>query len=243
VVAAAYAHGVPVRCIHLQIPLPEAHANIVLRNLAKYGRLLGPDDMKLLVKTDATLPPPAALGRWVKSFEAPSLQEGYASVDVVEFVRDVDPTHTEKGLLLDVDGTVRKTRSGDIYPKNADDVELLPGRREVLQRWIDDGYQLFFVSNQSGIASGKLTHEGAQAAFLRTIELLDLSVTAVMYCPHPAFPVGCYCRKPMPGLGVYLMQRHRLAREHLVMVGDMDSDAAFAAGLGARYVDASTFFA
>ena len=39
-----------------------------------------------------------------------------------------------------------------------------------------------------------------------------------------------------------LIQQHKLAREHLIMVGDMDSDAAFAAGLGARYVDASTFF-
>jgi hypothetical protein len=47
----------------------------------------------------------------------------------------------------------------------------------------------------------------------------------------------------MPGLGVYLMQRHRLSREHLVVVGDMSSDAEFAAGLGARYFDAASFFA
>jgi HAD superfamily hydrolase (TIGR01662 family) len=243
VVAAAYAQGVPVRCIHLQIPLPEAHVNIVLRNLEKYGRLLGPDDMKSLVKNDPTLPPPLALLRWVSTFEAPSLQEGFATLDVIPFTRRLDPTHTEKGLLLDVDGTVRKTKSGAIYPSHADDVELLPGRREVLKSWLDQGYQLFFVSNQSAIASGKLDRAAAESAFLRTVDLLGLPVTEVAYCPHPAFPVGCYCRKPMPGLGVYLMQRHRLAREHLVMVGDMESDAGFAAGLGARYFDAARFFA
>jgi HAD superfamily hydrolase (TIGR01662 family) len=112
----------------------------------------------------------------------------------------------------------------------------------VLQRWLDDGYQIFFVSNQSGIASAQLDRAAAESAFLRTVQLLGLPVTEVAYCPHPAFPVGCYCRKPLPGLGVYLMQRHRLAREHLVMVGDMDSDAQFAAGLGARYFDAGEFF-
>lgn len=243
VVAAAYSQRVPVRCIHLQIPLPEAHINIVLRNLSKYGRLLGLDELKLLVKKDPTLPPPLALARWVSTFEAPSLTEGFASLDLVPFVRRSDPTHTEKGLLLDVDGTVRRTKSGAIYPTLADDVELLPGRREVLMRWLDQGYRLFFVSNQSGIASGKLNHAAAQSAFLRTIQLLELPVTEVAYCPHPAFPVGCYCRKPLPGLGVYLMQRHRLAREHLMVVGDMKSDAEFAAGLGARYSDAASFFA
>lgn len=242
VVAAAYSQGVPVRCIHLQIPLPEAHANIVLRNLEKYGRLLGPEEMKAFGKSDPTLPPPLALARWVSTFEPPALVEGFASVDVVPFERRLNAAHTEKGLLLDVDGTVRKTRSGSIYPKQADDVEILPGRREVLERWLADGYQLFFVSNQSGIASGQLDRAAAESAFLRTVQLLGLPVTEIAYCPHPAFPVGCYCRKPMPGLGVYLMQRHRLARQHLVVVGDMASDKEFAAGLGARYFDAAEFF-
>ncbi|HZZ80341.1 MAG TPA: aldo/keto reductase [Gemmataceae bacterium] len=243
VLAAAYSQGVPVRCIHLQIPLAEAHVNIVLRNLEKYGRLLGPEDLKVLVKSDPTLPPPLALAKWLSTFEAPSLSEGFASLDVIPFQRRLDSAHVEKGLLLDVDGTVRKTKSGAIYPSSAEDVELLPGRRDVLARWLDVGYQLFFVSNQSGIASGKLDRVAAEAAFARTVELLGLPVTEVVYCPHPAFPVGCYCRKPLPGLGVYLMQRHRLAREHLVMVGDMTSDADFAASIGARYFDARTFFA
>lgn len=242
VVAAAYSQGVPVRCIHLQIALADAHINIVTRNLTKYGRLLGPDDLKVLVKTDPTLPPPMALLRWMSTFEAPSPQEGFASLDVIPFVRRVNPAHTKKGLLLDVDGTLRKTKSGDIYPKSADDVELLPGRRDILKRWLDDGYQLFFVSNQSGIASGQLDHATAQSAFARTMQLLDLPITDIAYCPHPAHPIGCYCRKPMPGLGVYLMERHGLARESLVMVGDMKSDADFATSLGARYFDAAEFF-
>jgi HAD superfamily hydrolase (TIGR01662 family) len=242
VIAAAHARGIPVRCRFLNTPLNEARINVVLRMIEKYDRPLGPDEMKALAKSDPNLPPPAALARWASSFEPPAADEGFSAVDVIPFVRRSNSTYTEKGLLLDVDGCLRKTKSGEIYPRDPDDVELLPGRRETLARWIDAGYRLFFVSNQSGIASGKLSKDAADSAFARTVELLQLPVTEVAFCPHPAFPVACYCRKPMPGLGVYLVQRHHLAPEHLVVVGDMKSDAEFAAGIGAQYFDAATFF-
>lgn len=239
----AHAHGVPVRCRYLATPIDEAYANVVIRILERYGKLLGPDELKELAKDDPNLPPPAAMAKWAASFEPPHLDEGFSAVEQVPFVRRVDPQFTGRGLLLDVDGTLRRTRSGEIFPRSADDVELLPGRRETLQRFVDEGYKLFFVSNQSGIASGTVSREAAEAAFARTIELLGLPVAEVMFCPHPAFPVGCFCRKPLPGLGVSLIQRHKLAREHLIMVGDMDSDHDFAKALGVRYVDAAQFFA
>lgn len=238
----AHAHGVPVRCKYMNTPIDEAYTNVVLRVLERYGRLLGPEDLKELGKVDPNLPPPAAMARFAATFEAPHVDEGFSIVEEIPFVRRPDPQFTNRGLLLDVDGTLRKTRSGELFPRSADDVELLPGRREVLQRFIDEGYKLFFVSNQSGVASETLTKEAAEAAFARTVELLGLPVAEVMYCPHPAFPVGCFCRKPLPGLGVSLIHRHKLAREHLIMVGDMDSDRDFAKGVGARYFDAAEFF-
>ena len=242
VIRTALAHGVPVRCRFLETSLADAHFNCAMRQLEKYDRLLGPDEMKALAKSDPNLPPPVALARWAASFEPPTLDEGFSAVEKIPFVRRPDPRLVNKGLLLDVDGTLRKTKSGELYPRSPEDVELLPGRREILRPWVDAGYRLFLVSNQSGIASGKLSKADAEAAFARTIELLDLPIAEVAYCPHPSFPVGCYCRKPMPGLAVLLMQRHALAREHLVMVGDMDSDAAFAKNLGIRYVDQALFF-
>ncbi len=242
VIRAAHTHGVPVRCIHLATSMREATVNVVLRILERHGRLLGPEDLKELAKTDPNLPPPAALERWNASFEPPRTDEGFGAVEEIAFVRRPGPARTAKGLLLDVDGTLRKTVSGEIYPRSADDVELLPGRRETLQRWIDDGYQLFFVSNQSGIASGNVSQSAAEAAFARTVELLGLPVTDIAFCPHPAFPAGCFCRKPLPGLGVQLIERHGLSPAHLVMVGDMDSDARFAEAIGAKYHDAAEFF-
>ena len=243
VIRTAHAHGVPVRCRFMATPIDEAYANVVQRILDRYGKLLGPEELKDLGKDDPNLPPPAAMTKWAASFEAPNVDEGFSVVEEIPFVRRVDPQFQGKGLLLDVDGTLRKTKSGELFPRSAEDVEILPGRREVLQRWIEEGYSLFFVSNQSGVASGTLSAADADSAFARTIELLDVPVAEVAYCPHPAFPAGCFCRKPLPGMGVSLIQRHRLAREHLVMVGDMDSDRDFARSLGVKYVDAEAFFA
>ena len=243
VIRTAHTHGVPVRCRFLATPIDEAYANVVLRILERHGKLLGPEELKELAKDDPNLPPPAAMARWAASFEAPHADEGFSAVEQVPFVRRVDPQFTGRGLLLDVDGTLRITKSGEIFPRSAEDVEILPGRREQLQRFVDEGYPLFFVSNQSGVASGTLTREAAEAAFARTIELLGLPVAEVAFCPHPAFPVGCFCRKPLPGLGVALIHRHRLARDQVIMVGDMDSDRDFARALGVRYVDAAEFFA
>jgi HAD superfamily hydrolase (TIGR01662 family) len=112
----------------------------------------------------------------------------------------------------------------------------------VLQRWVDTGHGLFLVSNQSGIAGGTVSEEAVRAAFDRTVELLGLPVKEIAYCPHPAFPVGCFCRKPLPGLGVQLLLRHRLGRAHTIMVGDMDSDEDFARALGVKYHTAEAFF-
>lgn len=243
VIRAAHAHGVPVRCRHLDTPMTEAFENVVRRVLERYGKLLGPDELKELSKTDPNLPPPAAMARWAACFEPPQLDEGFGAVEITPFVRRPGPARLGKGLLLDVDGTIRTTKSGEIYPREPADIELLPGRREVLQRWLDDGYQLFFVSNQSGVASENVTAEAVEACFARTIELLGLPVQEVAYCPHPAFPAGCFCRKPLPGMGILLADRHGLAREHLVMVGDMASDQQFAEGLGARFIHTDQFFA
>jgi HAD superfamily hydrolase (TIGR01662 family) len=242
VIRMAHAHRVPVRCRFLNTPLNEAYQNVVLRILERYGRLLGPDDLKELSKAGPNLPPPAAMARWAACFEPPALDEGFSVVEEIPFVRRSGPAGTVKALLLDVDGTLRTTRSGEIYPREPDDVQLLPGRRETLQKWVDRGYQLFFVSNQSGIASGNLSREAADACFQRTVELLGLPVTEIAVCPHPAFPAGCFCRKPLPGLGIYLKQRHELAGEHLIMVGDMDSDAQFAAAIGAKFYTVEEFF-
>jgi len=243
VIAAAHDAVVPVRCLWLDTTLADARWNAVLRMLHRHGRLLAPDEIAVLGKSEANTIPPIAQSIWLKNFAPPTPAEGFTSIERRAFIRNARPDRTQKALLLDVDGTLRYTRSGEKYPRDPLDVALQPYRREVLRRWHDDGYKLFFVSNQSGIASGKVSRDLVESAFDRTIELLDLPVTDVAYCPHQAFPIACFCRKPMPGLAVSLIERHALSVADLVVVGDMKSDADLAAAIGARYHDADAFFA
>jgi len=165
-------------------------------------------------------------------------------IEELRFARKPSPelSGNTKALFLDVDGTIRKTISGEIYPTDPADIEILPGRREKLQHWREQGWSLFFVSNQSGVASGKLSATQARACFDRTVELLGVPITDIAYCPHPAFPAGCFCRKPMPGMGIALARKHGLALDQSLMVGDMDSDEQFAKAIGVRYEQAERFF-
>jgi HAD superfamily hydrolase (TIGR01662 family) len=228
--------------LHMATPIDEAYANVVLRILERYGKLLGPEELKELAKDDPNLPPPAAMAKYAASFEAPHVDEGFAVVEA-------GPVRAPRRPAVHGQGPAARRRRHAAGHGAARSSRAARRRRAAagpprgaaaLRR---RGLSLFFVSNQSGVASEKLSKADAEAAFARTIELLGLPVAEVMYCPHPAFPVGCFCRKPLPGLGVSLIQRHRLAREHLIMVGDMDSDRDFARALGVRYVDAGEFFA
>ncbi len=242
VIEAAREAGVPVRCMWLDTTLADARWNAVLRMLHRHGRLLAPDEIAVLGKNEANTIPPLAQAVWLKNFEPPRPEEGFAQIERRPFIRAARPERTQKALLLDVDGTLRVTRSGEKYPRDPGDVAIEPRRREVLRRWHDEGYKLFFVSNQSGVASGKVSRDLVEACFDRTIDLLELPVADVAYCPHQAFPVACFCRKPMPGLAVTLIERHALSLNELVVVGDMKSDAEMAAAIGARYFDAEAFF-
>lgn len=242
VIAAARDAEVPVRCVWLDTSLGDARWNAALRMLHRHGRLLGPEEIAILSKSEPNTIPPIAQAIWLKNFEPPTMAEGFAQIERRPFRRIPRPDRTQKALLLDVDGTVRMTRSGDKYPRDPSDLAILPLRREVLRRWHDQGYRLFFVSNQSGIASGKTSRELVEAAFDKTIEALDLPIADVAYCPHQAFPVACFCRKPMPGLAVQLIERHALSIPDLIVVGDMRSDHGLAEGIGARFVDAADFF-
>lgn len=242
VIALGRARGVPVRCVWLDGSIEDAQVNAVARMVRAHGRLLTPDEIKRASRKDPNTFGPSVLFRYRKSFEEPSTTEGFDLVERVRFARAPQGAeYTGRALLLDFDGTLRRTRSGEKYPRSPDDIEVLPGRAEALRAWQAKGYKLLGVSNQGDIARGRLSEADARACFVRTIERLGVDIE-VGFCPHNPAPIDCWCRKPMPGLGVDYIERHRLDRAQTIMVGDMTTDRTFAARCGVRYEDASRFF-
>jgi histidinol phosphatase-like enzyme len=64
----------------------------------------------------------------------------------------------------------------------------------------------------------------------------------ILYCPHGAGPPVCWCRKPLPGLGVLAIERHRLDPGRCLFVGAGPQDPGFARRLGFDYREAAQFF-
>ena len=241
VVETAWAHGVPVRCIWLQMSLEEAQVNVVQRMLARHGRLLGPEEMKRAARDDPGVIAPGVLFRHRRELGPPEPSEGFARVDVVPFVRQPRPDYDGRAVVFWYDGVVRTSRGGARTPLSPDDVALVPGAREWLARQRDEGWRLCGVSWHPEVASETMRAEDVEAVFSRTHELLGLEIEHV-WCPHGDGPPVCWCRKPLPGLGVVLIERHRLDPARCVSIGRDSSDRAFARALGFTYRDAADVF-
>ena len=228
VLEVAAAHGVPVRCLWLTTSLADAQVNVATRTLLDEA-------------TDAVPLRPDVLYRYQRDFEPPELEEGFAAVESVPFVRRRDPTHTGRALVCWLDGVLRRSRSGARALISAEDVEALPGAAEVLARYRREGFILAGLSWHPEVADGTLGAETLAAIQARTVELLGGDVD-LLHCPHGAGPARCWCRKPLPGLGVELIARHRLDPARSIYVGRDAGDRSFAASLGFTYLAASEVF-
>jgi histidinol-phosphate phosphatase family protein len=240
VVKIAAKHGHSVRCMWLQTSIEDAQVNASQRQIERYRRLLtNLDEIKR--STDPGIFPSTVLFRYRKQFKEPHPSEGFSLLERVTFVRKpYGPEHVNKALILDYDGTLRETKSGQKYPTDPDDIRILPGRREILQRYLDRGYKLLGASNQSGVHKGILTANQARELFFKTNELLGHNID-FSFCPHQS-RIECYCRKPMPGMAIEFIHRYKLDPAQTIMVGDMTSDRTFARRAGIQYQDQADFF-
>jgi aryl-alcohol dehydrogenase-like predicted oxidoreductase len=91
VVRIAHGRGVGVRCVFVDTSLADAQVNVVNRMLAKYGELLGPDEIKQRAKKDPNTLAPTALFRMAKELEPPAEDEGFSAVETIPFVREEPP--------------------------------------------------------------------------------------------------------------------------------------------------------
>lgn len=232
--------GADIRCTVMSTTMEEAQFNVVQRAIRLLGKFPTPEEVKKAKHTNIF--PPLVLFKYKKEFQKPDVSEGFSAVETFKFVRKEDPTFTNKAVIVDYDGTLRECINGnDKYPVSKDQIEMKPNRKAALQSYKDKGYILLGVSNQSGIAKGELTYDKAVELFNYTNEQLGLDIE-YRFCSHQSAPISCYCRKPMPGIGVEFILKHKLNRKECLFVGDLTSDATFASRCGFQYVDQAEFF-
>lgn len=217
VVQAAAAHGVGVRCVWLATSIDDAQVNAVSRLIDRYGRLPADEELKALRRTDVAAFLPTVQFRYQRELEPPDPAEGFSAIDVVPFERRRPPGHDGRAVIV-----------------WCDDVEFDAAFVATLAGYREAGYLILGLSWQPGLADGTRSEEDIRIEFDRINQRAGFAI-AIDYCPHAAGPPRCWCRKPLPGLGVLLIKRHRLDPAQCIFVGNGAVDAGYARKLGFAY--------
>ncbi len=145
-------------------------------------------------------------------------------------------------IFLDRDGTLHRDVG---YLIDFAHFEPLPGVLEALRILQEKGYRLFVTSNQSGIARGYFTLDQVLALndrIRRYFAEEGVDIEEFVICPHhpegkvESFRASCQCRKPEPGMILYLQKKYNLDLNRSYAVGDKESDALAGLRAGARGV-------
>jgi imidazoleglycerol-phosphate dehydratase/histidinol-phosphatase len=142
---------------------------------------------------------------------------------------------SRKLLFIDRDGCLIQEPADeqiDSYEK----LDLLPGVIAALQRFIASGYELVMVTNQDGLGTASFPEpdfSGPHELLLRILASQGIRFSEVLI--DRSFPhEGLDTRKPGIGLMRHYLADDSWSRAASAMVGDRETDLAFAANLGVR---------
>ena len=137
------------------------------------------------------------------------------------------------GVFLDRDGTIIEDVG---YLSDPDGVCLLPGAADAIARLNQADVPAIVVTNQSGIARGRLTGEQYRATEARLdaeLARANARLDAHLFCPHhPDITGPCDCRKPGTLLYRQAAERFGLALDECWWIGDRLRDIQAARTLG-----------
>lgn len=147
----------------------------------------------------------------------------------------------KKTVFIDRDGTINERPPKACYIEKPEEFVWLPNAREGIKLLNDNGYRVILVSNQPGIARGRMTENDLEAIhnkMERDLDKIGAHIDKIYYCPH-GWDEGCECRKPKPGMFFMAQKEFSLNLTECVMIGDDDRDmeAGLAAGCKVIQVD------
>lgn len=170
-------------------------------------------------------------------------------------------------LVLDLDGTVRRSRGNREFIESPEDVEIYPDVARKLWEYHEAGWMLFGCSNQGGVAHGLLPIGVMHAITAATVEALRQTdpsekqrspLYAVKTCSYLPSDnrrrVAPYClarslsRKPDYGMCVFFeetaKERWRIVLDwdNSIVVGDREEDRLLAGNIGCHYMHPQQFF-
>jgi D-glycero-D-manno-heptose 1,7-bisphosphate phosphatase len=141
-------------------------------------------------------------------------------------------------IFLDRDGVINRKCPENDYVKCWEEFEFLPGVLEAIRLLSARADRLVIVTNQRGIARGRMTEQDLadiHARMLAAIRAAGGRIDAIYYCPHEEGV--CQCRKPRTGLFERARQDFPdIDYADALALGDSLSDLEPAARLGCTTV-------
>ncbi|MEQ8273895.1 MAG: aldo/keto reductase [Deltaproteobacteria bacterium] len=184
VIEASWRHGAPARCDWVATSLEDAQINAIQRMIQRHGRLLDDAEVRALKKSEPNTFLPRVQYRYREQLEAPREDEGFAKVEVVPFERA--PYGEGRAVFVDADAFLWGDGGVAIDDAVAD----------ALTAWHRAGFAVFGLAWLPQLAA---TPDRVDAWERQVRERLGFELRA-RWCPHPAGPVACWCRPPLPGL-------------------------------------------
>ena len=136
----------------------------------------------------------------------------------------------EISLFFDRDGVINVDTG---YPKDFKDLIFIEETINELKILSDLGYQIYIVTNQSGIARGYFSKQ-QYLKLQKEIEffLLEkgIKVIETAFCPHHPegiiedYSFECECRKPKIGMLRQLSNKYKFKLSNSAIIGDKVSD-------------------
>lgn len=151
----------------------------------------------------------------------------------------IDGPQMRRAVFLDRDGVLNRAivREGKPYPpKNAGELEILPGVEEALAALRAADFLLIVVTNQPDVARGTTTREAVEE--INATLGAALPIDEFRTCFHDS-GFECDCRKPKPGALLAAAELHDIHLSESYMVGDRwrDTEAGQRAGCKTIFID------
>lgn len=140
-----------------------------------------------------------------------------------------------KAAFFDRDGTINVEKD---YVFKIEDFEFQPGIFDLMREYQTNGFLIFIITNQSGIARGYYSEEDFQILndwLINQFEQKGIKITKVYYCPHhPDITGECDCRKPKTGMIRQAIEQFNINPVKSILIGDKKRDilAGEKAGIG-----------
>jgi D-glycero-D-manno-heptose 1,7-bisphosphate phosphatase/D-glycero-alpha-D-manno-heptose 1-phosphate guanylyltransferase len=143
---------------------------------------------------------------------------------------DMSPYDT---LLLDRDGVINVLRPHD-YVKRWEEFRFIPAFLDIIPQWTRHFARIYIVTNQRGVGRGIMSEETLLEIHQRMTQAIREAggrIDGIYYCT--AVDDADPNRKPNRGLFDRILREHpEVDPRRTVMVGDSDSDLAFARNAG-----------